>query len=427
MRLPRFASLIALIVLITCLCRPALAQEFDPIAATNDYLASLPAADRARSDAYFEGGYWLILWNLLYTLAVMAILLWSGFSARLRDWVRRIVRLRWLEPLVYAPLFFLASAILSLPLDWYVDFWREHEYGLSNQDLAAWAGDHATGIAVNAVALALLLTAVYAVIRNAPRSWWIWGTAVTTLFAALFIAAGPVFVEPLFNKYTPLPPSPVRDTILSMARADGVPATEVYEVDASRQSKRISANVAGFLGTTRIALNDNLMTRSDPDEIAAVMGHEMGHYVMNHVGNFLLYIAVILFVGFAWSHWAVGAAINQFGRAWRIDGIGDIAGLPVFVAALSLYFFVLTPVWNTLTRQQEMQADIFGLNLARHPDAFARVALQLAQYRKLDPSPLEEFIFFDHPSGHTRILTAMKWKAEQLHLAPPPAPAGGTE
>jgi STE24 endopeptidase len=400
------------------------AQTFDPVAATDTYLASLPEAERARSDAYFEGGYWLILWNFLYTLAVMAVLLWTGLSARLRDLARRIVRVRWLEPLLYGPFFAIAVAILSLPIDWYEGFWREHEYGLSNQDLAAWAGDHATEVAVNAVASALVLTAVYAVVRAALRSWWIWGSAVTMVFAAIFIAAGPVFIEPLFNHYTPLPPSPVRDTILSMARADGVPATEVYEVDASRQSKRISANVSGFLGTTRIALNDNLMNHSDPDEIAAVMGHEMGHYVMNHIGNILLDIAVILLVGFAWSHWSMTAAIGTWGRVWRVDGVADVAGFPAFFAAFSIYLFVLTPVLNTLTRQQEMQADIFGLNLARQPDAFARVALQLAQYRKLNPSPLEEFIFFDHPSGHTRILTAMTWKAERLKAA---APDNGTK
>jgi STE24 endopeptidase len=401
---------------------PAVAQAdgFDPVAATDAYLATLPAADRARSDAYFEGGYWLILWNALYTIAVMAVLLWSGLSARLRDLARRIARRRWLEPLVYGPLFVLVSGLLTLPIDWYKGFRREHEYGLSNQDLSSWGQDHLTQTLVGAVGLALLLTAIYAVIRRAPKRWWLWAGGIAALFLGLQVAVGPVFLAPLFNHYTPLAPSPVRDAILAMARSDGVPATEIYQFDASRQSKRISANVSGLFGTTQISLNDNLLGRSDPDEIVAVMGHEMGHYVMNHVVILLLYLTLLLLLGAAWCQGAAGWAIARWGRRWRVDSVADPAGLPVLVAALTVYFFVMTPVLNTIIRQQEMQADLFGLNLARRPDAFARVALLLSEYRKLDPSPLEEWIFFDHPSGRTRILTAMRWKAAQLQ-SPPPA------
>lgn len=408
-------------LLIAVLPEAAQADGFDPVAATDAYLATLPAADRARSDAYFEGGYWLILWNALYTIAVMAMLLWSGLSARLGNLAQRIARRRWLEPLVYGPLFVLVTALLTLPIDWYQGFRREHEYGLSNQDLSAWGQDQLTQTLVSAVGAALLLTAVYAVIRRAPKRWWLWAGGIAALFIGVQVAVEPVFLAPLFNHYTPLDSSPLRDTILAMARSDGVPATEVYQFDASRQSKRISANVSGLFGTTRISLNDNLLSRSDPDEIMAVMGHEMGHYVMNHVVILLVYLTLLLLVGALWCQGLAGWAIARWGRRWGVASAADPAGLPVLVAALTAYFFMLTPVVNTITRQQEMQADLFGLNLARRPDAFARVALQLSEYRKLDPGPLEEWIFFDHPSGHTRIMTAMRWKAAQLQ-SPPSAP-----
>jgi STE24 endopeptidase len=146
----------------------------------------------------------------------------------------------------------------------------------------------------------------------------------------------------------------------------------------------------------------------------AVLGHEMGHYVMGHVFSFLLSLSLIVAGAFAVARWVFAAVIGRFGAGWGVAGIADPAGLPLLAAAFTVYFFLMTPVLNSLTRAQEMQADIFGLNLARRPDAFATVALKLSTYRKLDPSPWEERIFYDHPSGRTRIMTAMRWKAEMM-------------
>ena len=188
--------------------------------------------------------------------------------------------------------------------------------------------------------------------------------------------------------------------------------------DSSRQSKKISAHVSGLFGTTQISLTDNLIQQCTPDEVLAVLGHEMGHYVMGHVFTMLISISLILAGGFAFANLVFRSAIRRYGARWSVLGVADPAGLPLIAAALTAYFLVMTPVLNTLTRVQEMQADIFGLNLARRPDAFATVALKLSTYRKLDPSPLEEMVFFDHPSGRTRIFTAMRWKAQEM----PPAP-----
>lgn len=380
---------------------------------TRDYLSRLSPEERARSDAYFEGGYWLQLLDFLYGLGVALVLLATGMSRRIRDLAARITRVRPIGTAIYAAFYILASAILSFPLLVYAGFFREHRYGLSNQAFGPWFQERITALAVALVILGLLLVLLYAIFRRAPRTWWIWGSIVSLSALALTSLIAPVFILPLFNDYRPLSVPELRDTILAMARANGVPADEVYEFDASRQSKRISANVSGILGTMRISLNDNLLSRCTPQEIHSVMGHEVGHYVLNHTYEGLLFFGVLLLLGFAFLRWGYRAAQRRFGERWGIGGIDDEAGLPLLAAVLSVYFFFTTPFINHFVRANEVEADIFGLNATREPEGFAEVALKLGEYRKLDPGPLEEWIFFDHPSGRARIEMAMRWKAGQ--------------
>ncbi len=390
------------------------AARFDPVAATDAYMARLSPEKRARSDAYFEGGYWLTLWSFLYGLGVAWLLLGSRLSARMRDLAGRITRFQWLQPFFYALQYILATTVLSFPLAVYADFLREHQYGMATQTFPAWMGDELKGLGLALLFGSVVLTILYAVLRAAPRTWWLWGAVVSILLGTIGIALGPVFIEPVFNKYTELRDPALRGPILSLARANGIPAEHVYVVDASRQTNRVSANVAGAFGTTRIALNDNLLRRVSPGGVKAVMGHEMGHYVLNHVGKSLFYFGVMLVAGFAFLRWGFDRAVARRGERWGIRGVADPAGLPLLAALLSLFLFVLTPLNNTFIRTSEAEADIFGLNAAREPDGMAEVALILSEYRKLAPGPVEEWIFFDHPSGRNRILMAMRWKAEHL-------------
>jgi STE24 endopeptidase len=225
----------------------------------------------------------------------------------------------------------------------------------------------------------------------------------------------------LFNTYTKLKDPRIKDPILSMARANGIPATDVYEDDASRQSTRVSANVSGFLGTERITLNDNLLNRCTPEEIQTTMGHEMGHYVLHHVYKDILFFGVLFLAAFAFLNWSLKWSLARWGERWQISGITDVAVLPLAVLLLSVFLFVTTPLGNTWTRTQEYEADIFGLNAARQPDGEAAIDLKLGDYRKLDPGPIEEFLFFDHPSGRTRITAAMRWKRENLNRLDEPS------
>jgi STE24 endopeptidase len=201
-----------------------------------------------------------------------------------------------------------------------------------------------------------------------------------------------------------------------MARANEIPVKQVFEVDASRQTTRVSANVSGFLGTTRIALNDNLLKQCTLPEIRMVMAHEMGHYVLNHGAKLLTYFGIFILIGFALARILFDAAVRRWGGKWGVRGISDPAGLPLLVLILGTLVFLATPFLNTVTRITEREADAFGINTSREPDGMAKATLKLGVYRKLDPTPLEEFIFFDHPSGRARIRMAMDWKA--AHLPP---------
>jgi STE24 endopeptidase len=388
---------------------------FDAMKATNAYLGQLKGEARKKSDSYFEGGYVLLFVDALYAVVVSAILLWSRISAGIRNFAQRRTRSRFWQVPIYVVIYTILVAVLTFPLTVYEDFFREHQYGLSNQNFLQWFSDANILLGVNVLAMTVLLTVLYTVIRAAPRTWWLWGTLVTVAFLMLGATIAPVYVAPLINHYQPLKEGPLKARILSLARAEGVPATNVYEFDASRQTKRVSANVSGMFGTTRISMNDNLLKRTTPDMVVAVLGHEMGHYVLNHIAIGITWFGLVFFVGFAFANWGFRLLAGIFGGNWDVRTIDDPAGLPVLMALLSVFLLLATPVTNTITRTTEAQADIFGINAVRQPDAFAKSALMLAEYRKLDPSPWEEFVFFDHPSGRTRIYTAMRWKAEHLN------------
>jgi STE24 endopeptidase len=390
-------------------------EHFDPVAATNAYLAKVPPDKKAKSDAYFEGGYWLILWDFLASSCIFILLLATGLSARMRDWAERVTRFKPIHTFTYWVEFLIFTSVITFPLDVYEGFVREHKYGLATQTFGPWLGDQLKGLAVGVVFGGLLLMALYGIVRRLPRTWWIWGAATSLVFLTFFSLIAPVYVAPLFNKYTRLEDPAIRDPILSMARANGISAKDVFVQDASRQSTRVSAFVTGFLGTERIVLNDNLLTRCSLAEIEAVMGHEMGHYVMHHAYKGLMFFGIILVLAFAFLSRSSEWALKRWGDKWRTHSAGDLAALPLFAFLILAFLFVLTPIDNSYSRTEEYEADIFGLNAAREPDAEAEVDLKLADYRKLDPGALEEIIFYDHPSGRVRIYAAMRWKAEHLH------------
>jgi len=400
-------------------------SHFDAVAATNAYLAQIPADKTARSDAYFEGGYWLILWDFLYGVVIALLLLNLRWSARMRDLAERVTRFKPVHTFVYWLQYVVLTSILAFPLSVYEDYFREHKYGLATQTFGPWMGDQLKMFAVNLILGGILVTLLFGIVRKLQRTWWIWGAGVSMAFLVLTILIGPVYLIPIFYHPKPLQDPKVVEPILSLARANGIPAKDVYEIDESTKSTRMSANVSGFGKTMRITLNDNLLRRGSPEEIQSVMGHEMGHYVLNHIYKAIMFFSIAAVVAFAYLYWGLGWALERWGEKWQIRGVGDTAVFPLVMLMFLILGFVTTPVMNTFIRTQEYEADMYGLNTSRQPDGFAQGAIHLGEYRKMNPGPVEEWIFFDHPSGRNRIYAAMRWKAENLQLFTAPATTSG--
>ena len=401
------------------LAAAAAAVPFDPEAATRAYLDTLQGAARAKSDAYFEGGYWLPLWGALISVLVYGAMLHFGWAAKWSGWASRVTRREWLKPGIFAVPFVLAGTIMFLPWSLYTGYFREHQYGMSNQSLGGWLGEAGISLGVGLVMNIIFFMVIYAVIRKSPKRWWLWGAGAVGVLAAIMIMIGPLFIDPLFNKYTPMKEGPVRSEILRIAHEQKIPANDVFVVDASRQTKRISANVAGLGPTVRIALNDNLLNRSNIHGIKAVMGHEMGHYKLGHIQTLLLWLVLMAAVGLFIMWWAAPRILARYGGRWNVRDVRD----PASAALLSLLLAILgVPagiLFNSVVRHHESEADAFGLEAAREPDGFAMTAMQLSEYRKIEPAAWEEMIFYDHPSGRTRVRMAMDWKAAHLAELPP--------
>jgi len=402
------------------------AAAFDVDHATQLWLGTLSGPARARSDAYFEGGVWLSLWGTLVSVAICWLLLRLRILPKVRDGMQRRGWRPWLGILACALVFIAADTVLSLPRTIYAGFWREQQYGLMNQSLGEWLGDQAIGFVISALFGSVLLLVIYAVIRKFPQRWWLIGTGVVAATLTFATLVTPIFLVPLFNTSTELPDGPVRARIVAMAKARQVPAEHIYLIDTSRQSDRISANVSGFGPTVRISLNDNLYRKASLAETAAVMGHEIGHYALGHIWKRIV-LFTLLFGVLLWLTAQIAPPLIRLGGQRRgVRGLGDPASLPVLVAVLSVLLLLATPAINSITRVQESEADAFGLDVAREPDGFAGAAMKLASYRKIAPGPFEEMLFFDHPSGRTRVRMAMQWKKDHVpgatEVSPPPLP-----
>jgi STE24 endopeptidase len=315
--------------------------------------------------------------------------------------------------------FLLADFVLELPWNAYAHWWRERQYGLTSQAFGGWFSEQLVELAVTLVLLLVLMEALYLLIRRAPRSWWLWGTGVTTLFILGVFVLQPLYIEPLYNTYRPAPPGPVRDAVVEIARANHIPPDKIYVYNGSKQSNRYTANVAGLFGTARIAMSDTMFRQGvDVAEVKAVVGHEVGHYVMNHALRDSLELAVLALAGF-WLTDRLFPWAARLSGARGVTGIADPAGYPVLVILLSVLGLLATPIFNTISRTAESEADSYSLEHVNEPDGFARALLKTVAYRAATPSPLEEAIFYNHPSVGARLRKAMEWKAAHPRQPPP--------
>lgn len=385
-----------------------------PVAPARDLLAEARDGFTPENRAYQGIRVWLRIVGPVYGVLVSLLLLFTGLSARFRDIAHAMGSRGYVRVLVYFSLYSVTVALFSLPLAWYEEYALEHQFALSNQSLADWAFDSVKGITFSIVVMGVvpLLWLAWRVIESRPRSWWLWLSLGTLPIAVAGTLLQPLLFDPLFNRFTPLRDASLRQEILDLGARAGIPGRNVYEVDMSTKTNKVNAYVNGFGASQRIVLWDTTLERLQRDEILFVMGHEMGHYVLKHIWKGLMWVGVGAFLAFGLTAWIVHLMLTRFGERWGVRGVGDLAALPLIVAALTVIGFASQPVSNALTRQVEHESDVYALELTRDNGAGARAFLKLAQNNRSDPAPAPwvRTLFYTHPPLSERIAFALSYK-----------------
>ena len=389
-------------------------MAFDPNAATARYIDSLGPAALQKAHDYTVGKEWMILWGFLVAALVTWLIVRSGVLDRLQAKIAE--RRPNLRALVVGLVFLVASFVLSLPWTIYESWWREKSYGRTSQPFGDWFGQQMIAATISTIVTALLLVGVYWLIRKTGKRWWLWSGGLVAVVFTVLILLSPILIEPLFNKYQPVPPGQVRDAVVEMAGRAGVPPERVFMYNGSRQSNNFTANAGGVGNTARVAISDVALKNASLDEVRAVTGHEIGHYVLKHTWwgiAFGTIGAIILF-------WLIDRLFPWFSRRFGSNAaLPDPRGLPVLMFMVTLFGVVTLPLINTFSRTLEAQADMYSLRTENLPDALSSSLVKTAEYRYPRPGKFEEVIFYDHPSVESRVRTAMEWKAAHPE---PPAP-----
>ena len=386
----------------------------EPNAATRAFLERVPADAKARAEAFTNRGYAALMLRLAVLIVASALVMFTGLAARMRDAALRLTHRAWLQDALFAIQFLSILLASSLPVEVFAGFVRYREAGLSHAGFWQWLSDYALQWAVDLIFYAVGIVAIMALIRRRPQSWPAWATLVYVALYATYSLVSPLYIATLFNQYTQLPDGPARERILSLARANGVPADGVYVRDASRQSVILNASVSGLMGTARITLDDNTVLTTPPAELELVMAHEIGHYVLRHVFKETVLHGLVIGVGFLFIAGSMRRLLARYGKRWRVTGAGDVAALPVFWLLFALWGFIALPADNTIQREDEAEADLYGLNASRQPLGLAEFMLRDADVRPLEQGAFVEWALYSHPTPAHRIASAMRWRAENL-------------
>ena len=389
-------------------------MAIDPAAETARYIDSLGPAALQKAHDYTVGKEWMLLWGLLIAALVTWLIVRSGVLDGLQ---RRIPeRRKNVRAFVVSLVFFIVSAILTIPWTLYSGYFREKAYGRTSQPLGDFLGQFTLATALSAILTGLFMVGVYWLMRRTGRRWWLWSGALTAGALAFIFLLSPILIEPLFNKYEPVPAGQVRDAVVSMAERAGIPPDRVFMFNGSRQSNNFTANAGGVGATARVAISDVAFKNASLDEVRAVTGHEIGHYVLKHSWWGILFFSLLAMLLF----WIADRLFPRMARAFGTNAaLSDPRGVPVLMFLVSLLGLLASPLLNTFGRTLETDADNYSLRTENRPDALSSALVKTAEYRYPRPNAVEEFVFYDHPSVERRVRSAMDWKAAHPEPATP--------
>lgn len=354
---------------------------------------------------YYRSGNVLWFVNLVWGMLIPALFLFTGFSARIRNWAQQLGR-KWFFVIgLYFIIFTVINFIIDLPLSYYQGFVRQHAYDLSNQTFGKWFGDSLKELMVGLAMGVLFLWVPYLLLKKSPKRWWLYTGILMIPFLFFVMLISPVWIDPLFNKFGPMNDKALETKILALAEQAGIEGSRVYEVNKSVDTKAVNAYVTGFMNTKRIVLWDTIIAKLKEKELLFVMGHEMGHYVLGHVIKGILFFSVLILITLYAAYRVSGALISKFKGRWGFDQLSDIASLPLIILLVSVFSLAITPIALTFTRYQEHEADRFGLEITQSNHAAATAFVKLQQENLGNPRPgaLYKLWRSSHPTLGDRI------------------------
>ncbi|MDY6964798.1 MAG: M48 family metallopeptidase [Halobacteriota archaeon] len=349
---------------------------------------------------------------VISTISFIAIImiLEFGITTALKAYVLQYTSDEWMVIALFMLIAYLAIWMIMLPLSFYEGFILEHRYDLSTQTMKSWVSDQLKGFALSLVLILGVIEVIYYLLREFPDVWWVIASVFMTVFSIIMAYVAPVLLMPIFFKFEPIEDDELRRRLLNLTEKADVNAVDVFRMKAGVKTKRAVGALAGIGNTRRVILSDTLLENYSSDEIEGVIGHEIGHHVYKHIGKRIVEGAMFMFLGLFLTGQLLIRTIGYFG----FTEISDIAALPLFGLILGLFFMVLSPIENTISRRAEGHADQYELDLVKKPDAFISSMIKLCDQnlRDADPHPLIEFLFYDHPSGVKRVKRAIRFKGD---------------
>src|SRR5215471_6403472 len=353
---------------------PAPAVQSPPASTGPTTAYMLPPDKLAKAKALYDLRIKLLIIGTIYGLIQLLAILYFGVMARYRDWAEKASRWSFIQAMIAVPLLLLTTTLLDLPLDAY-----HHsislQYGLSVQGWASWLGDVGKGFLITAVAGTVLLWLMIVIIRKSPTRWWFYFWLILLPFIVLDAIGEPLIIDPLFYKFEPLEKTNPQlvDAIERVTQRGGlsIPRDRIFLMKASEKTNELNAYVAGFGPSKRVVVWDTTIQKTTTPETLFVFGHEMGHYVLNHVRNGLALAALGLFIALYLIYRVSGWMLRRFGARWHIRELGDWAALPMILLILSVFGFFAEPIGNAISRQVEHDADVYGLEVTHgiNPDS----------------------------------------------------------
>jgi STE24 endopeptidase len=382
-------------------------MSFDVQAATDNYINALGPEALAKAAAYTSGSHWTMLWGFLISTAVA----WLVIKLQVLDKIEGKLSHRslWFRSFAISAAYLVLSSLLVLPWTLYADWWRELAYGKTNQPLSDFLSQGFVMLIISSLFGGLFLSGIYFCIRRLGTYWWAWSGGVAAVAVTSMMLIGPIWIEPLFNKYTPLPQGEVREALEVLAKQANIQPDRIFVYDGSRQSNRFTANVSGLGSSARIAISDVALTSASLDEVKAVTGHEIGHYVSDHIWNLIGTAVLMSMIFFYLSNAMFMKVANLMGAK---ASIAEPRGVAVLLVCISFLSLLAQPVTNYVVRLGETEADQYSYKAVNLPDAMASALVKTAEYRDPRPHPLQELIFYTHPSVEKRVKAAMEWKAQ---------------